>query len=347
MRWGGWVWTTLVVAVFADRVTRPWLAVTVLAATFLVSAAGSVLLIVDAAHLTDFRFIAVELCAGFALLAADPLVFDSSANRQSMAGLWPLVGVLHAAVVVGPLMGGLIGLLVSSGRLVGLLADGTSRFPGGRLMSLLATSVFFALGRGRRRLGGRTAAPGGARGGKHPPREEVARTLHDGVLQTLAVVGRRTAASDPELALMARSTDRDLRAFLAGAQHPVPTDLAAALRAVGDRVASIYDLAVTVNVLDDDLHMRHTEMQALCGAVGEALTNVGKHADTTKAVVFAQREPNGKVFVSIRDNGRGFDAQRATGEGLRRSIFDRIEEQGGQVELSTERGRGTEVRLWM
>ena len=52
--------------------------------------------------------------------------------------------------------------------------------------------------------------------------------LHDGVLQTLALIERR--ADQHDLAQLAREQERALRAFLAGDRDAGPTTLGAALR---------------------------------------------------------------------------------------------------------------------
>ena len=177
-------------------------------------------------------------------------------------------------------------------------------------------------------------------------REEMARVLHDGVLQTLAVITRRSA--DENLRALAADQERELRAFVS-AQHHGPAPLTAALGQIVDTVLRRHRLAVELVVAEDLPDIDDVSVGALTGAVGEALVNVAKHSGADRVVVFV--EPglgDGEVFCSVRDNGIGFDVEEAqSGLGLRHSIRGRIEEIGGRVEIDTKTGRGTEVRLWV
>lgn len=177
-------------------------------------------------------------------------------------------------------------------------------------------------------------------------RDEVARTLHDGVLQTLAIFQRRV--EDPELARLARDTDRDLRSFLAGIGDRQQSRLGDALRVSCEAFAHHFDL--TPQLLLDDVPGRlgQASVRALVGAVAEALANAGKHASALNVVVYAgPDEPGGGVLVTVNDDGCGFDlTQIPDDRGLARSIRDRIEEIGGRVEVLSTPGQGTEVRLW-
>ena len=154
-------------------------------------------------------------------------------------------------------------------------------------------------------------------------RDEVARTLHDGVLQTLALVERRAATTDPELAATARASDRELRAWLYGVGVVDQRSLDARLRQSADAVAAGYDLPITVNVL--------AEVQP-----------------RPQVVVFVEVEEDGSVFASVRDDGRGLDPVRArlAGRGIVRSIDERLALVCGRAELVSGTGTGTEVRVW-
>jgi len=123
-------------------------------------------------------------------------------------------------------------VILGVARLGATLANGVRDFDGGRVLSLINTGVFYVvagaiagyvmllLRRAEREISAARA------------REEVARNLHDGVLQTLAIVQRRS--TDEDLVRLAREQDRDLRRFLFGKGRlgGEAGDLGTALRAV-------------------------------------------------------------------------------------------------------------------
>lgn len=86
--------------------------------------------------------------------------------------------------------------------------------------------------------------------------------------------------------------------------------------------------------------------------VQEALTNVSRHAEATKAVV-SVREHDGTIRASITDDGKGMpDASRLgpRGDGLEggfgmSGMRERAELVGGELEFMPAPGRGTTVRL--
>jgi signal transduction histidine kinase len=86
---------------------------------------------------------------------------------------------------------------------------------------------------------------------------------------------------------------------------------------------------------------------ALAGAVGEALTNVAKHAATTSAALRLAATPAALV-VTVLDHGCGFDpAAQSEGMGLKESIRGRVTESGGTVRIDTAPGAGTYLEITM
>jgi signal transduction histidine kinase len=177
-------------------------------------------------------------------------------------------------------------------------------------------------------------------------RAEVARKLHDGVLQTLALVER--SVEDPALARLARETERDLRDYLAGADtRPGDDDIAAALRRLAATCEDRFGPRVSVVVADDLPALPPPTRNVVIGVVTEALNNVGKHAHAKTVTVYVEPQDDG-VFCSVRDDGEGFDLAATTeGMGLRDSIRARVDAAGGTTTVRSWLENGTEVCVWL
>jgi signal transduction histidine kinase len=64
--------------------------------------------------------------------------------------------------------------------------------------------------------------------------------------------------------------------------------------------------------------------------------------------VYAEPVDGGGVLCSVHDDGRGFDTDDTReGVGLSQSVRARMAEVGGRVEIESQPGNGTEVRLWL
>jgi signal transduction histidine kinase len=348
-RWAAWAWMAVVVLMSRQRLDKPWLAYGLVGLALVVTAAATYVFRARPADALRPGLIAAEVAVGVALVACDGWAYEAGhafSTSQSLGSVWPLVGVLAAAVAMGPWMGAGIGALMGLARFAATLANGVRDFDGARVLSLTNTAVFYALAgavagyvalllrRAEREISAARA------------REELARTLHDGVLQTLAVVERR--AEDPALARLAREQERELREYLFGtsAAPAAMRDLAGALRAAAARFEQVFGGRVEVLVPDDVPALDAVRLEALTGAVREALTNAGKHGQATKVTVFV--DPEEGVFCSVKDNGQGCNPfEIEEGIGISQSIRARMEGVGGRVELAGAVGSGMEVRLWV
>jgi signal transduction histidine kinase len=76
--------------------------------------------------------------------------------------------------------------------------------------------------------------------------------------------------------------------------------------------------------------------------VSEGLTNVLKHANASQAWVSFELHDDGDLRAAVRDDGCGFDVNRAQTTGLR-GLGDRIEALGGHVDIASTPGCGTRV----
>lgn len=348
-RWAAWVWMVVVLFVGRDDLARPEIAYAAVAAALAMCAWATSLVHARPKLLLDRRVVVVELLIGATLIVLDGVVSEQNSlftTRQSLGSAWPFTGILGAGIAGGPIVGALAGAALGLARVAAVVVNETPLSEAGRVMSLLNTAVFYALtgcvaGYLVRRLMRDEEAIATANA-----RAEMARTLHDGVLQTLALVERRV--DDPALARLARDTERDLRDFLAGTSAPsASVDLAADLRRSAARCEDQFGVRVSVVVADDTPALAPRSSGALLGAIGEALTNAGKHASASTVTIYVEPQDDG-VFCSVRDDGRGFDpSERSERMGVRESIRGRVAAAGGRAEVRSQTGEGTEVCVWL
>jgi len=83
---------------------------------------------------------------------------------------------------------------------------------------------------------------------------------------------------------------------------------------------------------------------ALYRIVQEVLNNIVRHAQAANVVVKMQKL-QGKLEVTITDDGRGFDVtQIAKSQGLGwKNIYSRVEILNGTIRVESEEGKGTHI----
>jgi signal transduction histidine kinase len=182
-------------------------------------------------------------------------------------------------------------------------------------------------------------------------RRRIERDIHDGAQQRLVALGLRLrsaqrtagAASDPQLRKLLEGTIGELQVAvdelreLARGVHPAiltEEGLCAALEALATR--SPFPIALDV---EDERMPEHVEATAYFVAC-EALANVGKHSNASKATVEAHRR-NGVLTIEVDDDGVG-GASAQNGSGLR-GLADRVEALGGRLVIDSPDGGGTRV----
>ncbi len=183
-------------------------------------------------------------------------------------------------------------------------------------------------------------------------RRRIERDLHDGAQQRLVALALELRSAqrglgegaDPELDLLLASTADELHVAveelrsLAHGIHPgalTQAGLASALEALAARAPIPVAVDATTERFPPEV-----EVTAYFVA-SEALTNVVKHAQASKAAVRASREA-ATLVIEVSDDGVG-GAAADNGSGLH-GLADRVEAQGGRLSVDSARGAGTRVR---
>ncbi|MGQ0519540.1 MAG: histidine kinase [Actinomycetota bacterium] len=189
-------------------------------------------------------------------------------------------------------------------------------------------------------------------------RHRLARDLHDGIQQQLVVLrmglgmAKEAAERTPgALPVSLEELNAELNAVIERVRevshdlYPsilVDRGLAPAMRTCLSRLP----LSARLECTPDPLPRLPPEIES--GAyflMGEALANALKHADATE-ITLRLEVRDGWLEVVVRDDGKGFPAgeQLARRSGGLLHIEDRARSFGGTVRISSQPGKGTEVR---
>jgi signal transduction histidine kinase len=195
-------------------------------------------------------------------------------------------------------------------------------------------------------------------------RERIGREMHDGLAQSLACVGQRSAVAQDLLAkrdlggaasavasIEAAADDayRDVRASILELRSAqvAPGGLWASLGEYGEKFA--FETGIDVRLEREEGVPEHwpplVELQ-MVRIVQEALANVRRHSAARHATVRLAREGDACV-LSVADDGRGFSvadqARRPRPHFGLQTMRERVEGLGGTLRIESAPGRGTSV----
>jgi signal transduction histidine kinase len=191
-------------------------------------------------------------------------------------------------------------------------------------------------------------------------RRRIATDIHDGVLSQLSALSRRAEyasvllGEDPGAAreellrviTVAGEVHEGIRWIVrALRQDPAQLTLGGELTRISDRFERNTGLPVDLRLPARELLVPVDAVRHLGYIVAEALSNIWKHAQASRASVTVRRT-NGHVVVKVADNGRGFDPAQIqadhVGMGLR-NMRERAQEIGAEIEIRSSAGKGAQV----
>ncbi|HEX4721291.1 MAG TPA: DUF5931 domain-containing protein [Pseudonocardiaceae bacterium] len=293
----------------------------------------------------------LDLVVGCALMLSSRLVF----THEQLAGavpipvittVWVSGVVAVGAIRTGPVGGAVFGVVLAACNFAthGYVDVDLSR----DAVLLVATGLVIGMASMTARRSAEQLAHALRSEAATAERERLARSIHDGVLQVLARVQRRGAelgGEAAELARLAGEQEVALRALVAAAQPESTVDGEVDLRA---HLQILTTPKVAVSVPATRVTLPAGTAAEVAAVVREALSNVTRHAGPESRAWVLLEDLGHDVVVSVRDDGPGIPAGRLTQAraegrlGVAQSIHGRMAELGGDTDLRTAPGDGTE-----
>jgi len=197
-------------------------------------------------------------------------------------------------------------------------------------------------------------------------KRRIAQALHDRIGQVLALINIKIGSllqsshsvhitrDLQEIRRLVSDCVAETRSLTFDLSPPILYELGfgAALEWLAEQMQQQYGLDITVEGSNKDVPLSIEWQVTLFAAIRELLVNVGKHARVQSARV-SMNKTRTEIVASVEDTGVGMDSVKslngkaaADGFGLF-SIRERFGFMGGRVELSSQRGKGTCVKLFI
>jgi len=269
-------------------------------------------------------------------------------GAATLTTAWAAAPVLGSALLGGP-WGGVAGALVQGGASVAVRGGLPLDTLGNVVLLLLAGGAVGYVSRlavaAERRLAEAVRLAAATR-----ERERLARGIHDGVLQVLALVRRRGAelgGAAGELAALAGEQEVALRGLVTST-GPATGAGTVDLRGL---LAQHRSERVTVSGPADPVPLPAPVATELAAAVAAALDNVAEHAGAAARAWVLVEDLGAEVLVTVRDDGSGIrpgrlaEAEAAGRLGVAASMRGRVTDLGGTMTVHTGPGEGTEVEF--
>ena len=301
-----------------------------------------------------------DLVVAAAALLSTPLVESEAMlerHASTIPSFWVMAAVLAWAVAFG-WVGGVLAAVVMTASDLSVRVEPTGTTWGNIFLLFLAAGVVgYSTARLREATEARAQAERTA--ATMEERARLARVVHDGVLQVLALVQRRGLELGDEAAELGRLAGEQevaLRALVQGNQAALGSDAATSGRGaveadLVERLSTLSSRTVTVSGPGSPVLLAAPVVDELVSVVRACLDNVARHVgDAAPAWVLVEDLPS-SVVVSVRDEGPGIPAGRLEAAetegrlGVSGSVRGRMHDLGGSAVLVTGPGQGTEWEL--
>lgn len=197
--------------------------------------------------------------------------------------------------------------------------------------------------------------------GQEEERSRLAKDLHDGLGGLLSGVKLQLGSMKGDIFLLSQENkntfdrallklDESIDEMRRVAHNMMPESLLKfglkqAILDYCDSLAYKQDFDIHCELHGIDMKMNNSTEVILYRIIQELVNNAIKHSQATTILVQVLRDENGKIFITIEDNGKGFDVQKINllnSAGMR-SVQSRVNYLKGTIDIKSVVGKGTSI----